>query len=113
MAAATSKTVSEPIVGFSGISGASSRCYSFGRNWKRFLDDDYSDQRLSEAIASLTKLFGADLIKGKTFLDIGCGSGLFSLAAWKLGASTVISLDVDPDSVECCRRLAQNANESP
>jgi SAM-dependent methyltransferase len=40
----------------------------------------------------------------KTFLDVGCGSGLFSLAARRLGAR-VLSLDYDPQSVACAVQL--------
>lgn len=43
-------------------------------------------------------------LNGKTFLDIGSGSGLFSLAAYNLGA-TVHSFDYDKDSVECTKTL--------
>src|SRR5262249_51333182 len=80
--------------------------YWFGRNWRRYLDETDPDVRTREAVASLTSLFGEGALVGKTFLDIGCRSGLFSLAALRLGASRVVSLDVDPDSVACCRSLA-------
>jgi len=40
----------------------------------------------------------------KTFLDIGSGSGLFSLAARRLGAR-VHSFDFDNDSVACTAEL--------
>src|SRR5215210_846240 len=43
-------------------------------------------------------------LEGQSFLDIGSGSGLFSLAARRLGAS-VHSLDYDPRSVACTREL--------
>src|SRR2546423_7883408 len=48
-----------------------------------------------------------DTLAGKTFLDIGSGSGLFSLAARRLGA-TVHSFDFDPKSVCCTRELKKN-----
>jgi SAM-dependent methyltransferase len=80
--------------------------YWFGKNWKQFLEENYSDERLLEAEESLKSLLGNDGLVGKTFMDIGCGSGLFSLAAWRLGASKVTSFDVDQDSIECCRHLA-------
>ncbi|WEJ13728.1 class I SAM-dependent methyltransferase (plasmid) [Sinorhizobium sp. M103] len=47
-----------------------------------------------------------DDLHNKTFLDIGSGSGLFSLAARKLGAR-VHSFDYDPQSVACTRALKQ------
>src|SRR5213075_2789617 len=86
--------------------------YWFGRNWKQFLDADYSDERLLEAENSLKGLFGKEGLIGKTFMDIGCGSGLLSLAAWRLGASKVTSIDVDRDSVECCRQLASQISKN-
>jgi 2-polyprenyl-6-hydroxyphenyl methylase/3-demethylubiquinone-9 3-methyltransferase len=44
--------------------------------------------------------------QGKSFLDIGSGSGLFSLAARRLGAK-VHSFDYDPQSVSCTKELKQ------
>jgi 2-polyprenyl-6-hydroxyphenyl methylase/3-demethylubiquinone-9 3-methyltransferase len=85
--------------------------YWFGENWKQFLDENYSDERLLNAETSLRSLFGENGLVGKTFLDIGCGSGLFSLAAWKLGASEITSIDVDEDCVRCCRHLASRKDK--
>jgi 2-polyprenyl-6-hydroxyphenyl methylase/3-demethylubiquinone-9 3-methyltransferase len=87
--------------------------YWFGKNWRRYLDETDADVRTREAVSSLTSLFGRDALAGKTFLDIGCGSGLFSLAALALGAERVVSIDVDPDSVECCRSLVARAQPGP
>jgi len=83
------------------------KAYWFEKNWKQFLSENYSDDRLLEAENSLKSLFGECDLIGKTFMDIGCGSGLFSLAAWRLGASKIISIDIDSDSVECCQHLVR------
>jgi 2-polyprenyl-6-hydroxyphenyl methylase/3-demethylubiquinone-9 3-methyltransferase len=52
-------------------------------------------------------------VAGRTFLDVGSGSGLSSLAASRLGASRIHSFDFDPDSVACTeavrRRYAPDA----
>lgn len=85
--------------------------YWFGKNWKQFLNENYSDERLLEAENSLKSLFEEEGLVGKTFMDIGCGSGLFSFAAWRLGASKILSIDVDRDSVECCRHLASQIDK--
>ncbi len=77
--------------------------FEFGKNWKRFLDS-FDEQRLEEAKTSLLKMLGLSSIKGKHFLDIGSGSGLFSLAARSLGAK-VRSFDFDPNSVACTETL--------
>lgn len=76
--------------------------FRFGENWARFLtmlDED----RIRAAEDSLSSMLG-DPISGKSFLDVGCGSGLFSLAARRLGAS-VRSFDYDPRSVACTVEL--------
>ncbi len=71
--------------------------YEFGRNWQRFLGG-VDENRLEEARLSLQQWFGRDSFEGLRFADVGCGSGIFSLAAQRLGAS-VHSFDYDPDSV--------------
>jgi ribosomal protein L11 methylase PrmA len=53
---------------------------------------------------SLIRLVGRETIGGRTFLDIGCGSGLFSLAAARLGCRQLLAVDLDPKSVEITRR---------
>jgi 2-polyprenyl-6-hydroxyphenyl methylase/3-demethylubiquinone-9 3-methyltransferase len=77
--------------------------FAFGENWRRFLSQ-LDEPRIAEAEASLQRALGEASLKGRTFLDIGSGSGLFSLAAWRLGA-TVVSMDYDPDSVGCTSEL--------
>ncbi|MEW6983489.1 50S ribosomal protein L11 methyltransferase [Colwelliaceae bacterium 6471] len=47
----------------------------------------------------LTWLDSLDLT-GKTVVDFGCGSGILSLAALKLGASKVIGIDIDPQALQ-------------
>lgn len=80
--------------------------FEFGANWARFLNV-LNENRIDQAAASLTAMLGVADLKGKRFLDAGSGSGLFSLAARRLGAS-VHSFDYDPKSVACtqeCKRL--------
>jgi 2-polyprenyl-6-hydroxyphenyl methylase/3-demethylubiquinone-9 3-methyltransferase len=77
--------------------------FEFGGNWARFLEV-VDDKRIQDAENSLKHMLGIDDLKGTSFLDIGCGSGLFSLAARRLGAS-VYSFDFDPQSVACAAEL--------
>ncbi|MDD5556346.1 MAG: class I SAM-dependent methyltransferase [bacterium] len=81
------------------------RSFAFGRNWQEFIRRFLDQGRIEEAVKSLSAFCRGYDFKGKTFLDAGCGSGLFSLAACRLGASRVVSFDVDSDSVHCCRYL--------
>jgi 2-polyprenyl-3-methyl-5-hydroxy-6-metoxy-1,4-benzoquinol methylase len=77
--------------------------FAFGKNWQRFLTY-LNDERIAEAEKSLRNMLELENLSGKSFLDIGCGSGLFSLAARRLGAK-VLSIDYDPQSVDCALQL--------
>jgi 2-polyprenyl-6-hydroxyphenyl methylase/3-demethylubiquinone-9 3-methyltransferase len=76
--------------------------FQFGENWARFLAI-VDETRIHEAARRLSEMLGD--ISGKSFLDIGSGSGIHSLAALKLGASRVVSFDYDNESVACTSEL--------
>jgi 2-polyprenyl-3-methyl-5-hydroxy-6-metoxy-1,4-benzoquinol methylase len=82
---------------------AEGRRFEFGANWARFLGS-LDDRRIAEAELSLRTMLDRQRLDGLTFLDAGSGSGLFSLAARRLGAR-VTSFDFDPRSVACTREL--------
>jgi 2-polyprenyl-3-methyl-5-hydroxy-6-metoxy-1,4-benzoquinol methylase len=86
--------------------------FKFGRNWAGFLRQ-LDDERIEEAERSLQDMLGVADMRGLRFLDIGSGSGLFSLSARRLGAR-VHSFDFDPDSVACTKSLRDRffANDS-
>src|SRR6185312_4649812 len=77
--------------------------FEFGKNWNRFLTE-LNEKRILLAEQSLKTKLDVDDLNGKRFLDIGSGSGLFSLAARRLGA-VVHSFDYDPLSVACATEL--------
>lgn len=77
--------------------------FEFGKNWSNFLRV-VNEDRIDQAVASLKRLLGMDSLAGLTFLDIGSGSGLFSLAAHRLGAR-VRSFDYDGSSVACTTEM--------
>lgn len=78
--------------------------FAFGKNWARFLTV-LDDQRIANAERSLSEMLGAKDLRGRSFLDAGAGSGLFSLAAKRLGAARVHSFDYDAESVACTQEL--------
>jgi predicted RNA methylase len=81
--------------------------FSFGENWAQYAQK-IDERRIEEAERSLIRLLGGrEWIEGKTFLDIGCGSGLFSLAAVRLGCKRLLAVDLDPNSVETTRRTLE------
>src|SRR5688572_8144488 len=84
---------------------ASGTRFEFGKNWTRFLSL-LNESRIKDAERSLMLMLEAENLMGKSFLDIGSGSGLFSLAARRLGAN-VYSFDFDPQSVACTNEVKQ------
>ncbi len=77
--------------------------FAFGQNWIQFLEL-LDNERILEAENSLKYMLEVKTLNGMTFLDAGSGSGLFSLAAHRLGAQ-VHSFDYDPQSVACTAEL--------
>lgn len=77
--------------------------FAFGDNWARFLTL-LSEERIQGAVSSLQRMLETDSLQGASFLDAGSGSGLFSLAARRLGAR-VTSFDYDSQSVACTAEL--------
>ena len=84
--------------------------FAFGDNWARFLKV-LDEQCINEAEQSLKNMLEVENLNGKSFLDIGSGSGLFSLAAKRLGAK-VFSFDYDPKSVACTEELKKQYFEN-
>jgi 2-polyprenyl-6-hydroxyphenyl methylase/3-demethylubiquinone-9 3-methyltransferase len=77
--------------------------FEFGKNWNRFLSV-LDEERIQIAEHSLRRMLEVEHLKGKSFLDVGSGSGLFSLAARRLGAR-VHSFDYDLQSVACTKEM--------
>lgn len=80
--------------------------FSFGTNWRDYIKN-LSDNQISQATQSLQKMLNKSTLEGSSFLDIGCGSGLFSLSAFLLKADKITSFDYDIKSVECTKALHQ------
>lgn len=79
--------------------------FGFGKNWKKFVQHYATEERLAEAQNTLLDVLLLPNLEGRTFLDIGSGSGIHSYAAWRAGAKKVISFDYDTDSVEATKKL--------
>lgn len=88
----------------------SEKRFAFGKNWLSFIRN-LTEEQIIEAENSLKFKLNCHNLNGQVFLDIGSGSGLFSLAAHRLGA-IVHSFDYDKDSVECTRYLKQHYAKS-
>jgi len=72
--------------------------FEFGKNWQRLVDQ-LEKPAVESSMRAICDFMGRSHLKGLSFLDVGCGSGLSSLAAYYLGASTICSVDIDPQNV--------------
>lgn len=84
--------------------------FAFGENWSTFVTQHLTEERIQQSQDTLCRFLGHNVqdispLAGLSFLDIGCGSGLSSLAAWRLGATKIISFDYDPQSVAATRQV--------
>jgi 2-polyprenyl-6-hydroxyphenyl methylase/3-demethylubiquinone-9 3-methyltransferase len=83
--------------------------FGFGRNWKAYVEKRLSEERVETSRKHMLEFLGMDDLQGRSFLDIGCGSGLHSLAAFRSGAREIFAFDYDADSVAAsvlCHRYA-------
>lgn len=78
--------------------------FAFGENWLNF-SKKINEATIRSAEKEFNKLIWPDVIKGKRFLDIGCGSGLHSLIALIQGAGEVFAVDIDPVCVQTTRQV--------
>lgn len=82
--------------------------FEFGQNWKAYIERHFNQERVEASKKHMLAFLGLQSLNGKRFLDIGCGSGLHSLAAWQSGAEHVTSLDYDANSVAATKMLHEH-----
>jgi SAM-dependent methyltransferase len=85
--------------------------FGFGKNWAEFVETRLSEEIIDESRRHMADMLRVETLAGKTFLDIGCGSGIHSLAALRLGAERIISFDYDPYSVSTTQKVRAFAHE--
>ena len=84
--------------------------FSFGRNWADYASQ-IGEKELIAAVDALSKLLPAAFDPaGKSFLDIGAGSGLHSVAAHRMGFNPITATDYDDDSVATTKATAAKFN---
>ena len=83
--------------------------FAFGENWQSYAQL-IDSKRIAQAEDGMRHLFPNGELQGKSFLDIGCGSGLHSLAAIRMGAVEIDATDLDPNSIAAATfTLSNNA----
>lgn len=87
--------------------------FEFGKNWHRFVKRNFTQERCQIAKDHILHFMGRESLEGLDFLDIGCGSGLHSLAAWQSGAGRIHSFDYDPNSVAATQLVRGKVGDPP
>lgn len=85
-------------------SGQPALAYDFGKNWDRYSRDVLDEARVDAAVDSMAALIGAERLRDARFCDVGCGSGLFTVAAGRLGVVRGLGFDVNPTAVAVAQR---------
>ncbi len=83
--------------------------FEFGRNWRDYVEKHFGPEKVETSKRHILDFMHRSDFEGLRFLDIGCGSGLHSLAASQAGAREVVSFDYDANSVEATRMLHGHA----
>lgn len=74
--------------------------FNFGENWLDYSLNKLDLSKVDQARLDLSSFLHTKSLENKTFLDIGCGSGLMSIAASQLGAKSVTGLDISDESIQ-------------
>jgi hypothetical protein len=83
--------------------------YAFGKNWAEFVEKNFSNVVVEDSRKHLAEFIRMASLRGLTLVDIGCGSGLHSLAAYQMDADRIFSFDYDSDSVATTKSLHEYA----
>ena len=72
--------------------------FGFGKNWLDFIQKNFEGEKVQIAKGHILSFMEKENLNGLTFLDIGCGSGIHSIAALDAGAASVHGFDYDQNS---------------
>jgi ubiquinone/menaquinone biosynthesis C-methylase UbiE len=83
----------------------------YGRFWEQFSYEDLTNN----AVKILTERwvpngFSLEYLKGKTAIDIGCGSGRYTFALAELGCRNVIGIDHGERGLAVARKIVKHTN---
>ena len=80
----------------------------FGSLWEeRYKEKMLDSKDVINSLFNFNKLNLSSLVKGKYVIDIGCGSGRFSSALARLGAKSVVGVDINEQGLELARNLVK------
>jgi len=86
--------------------------FEFGQNWHDFVQKNYDEERVAISKRHILKFMGRDDLAGLSILDIGCGSGLHSVAMLTAEAACLHGFDYDPESIKATRFIRGRARNA-
>ena len=84
--------------------------FEFGQNWHDFIQKNFDAEKVRISKCHILQFMGRSNLEGLTVLDIGCGSGLHSMAMLDAGATRVDGFDYDADSVRASKFVQAQAS---
>lgn len=87
--------------------------FEFGENWNNFIRKNFDKERVRVSTRHILEFMGRPNLNGLTVLDIGCGSGLQSIAILDAGAARVDGFDYDANSVKASKFLKAQVGNPP
>lgn len=87
--------------------------FEFGKNWRQYIDKHYSQEAVAVSKTRILEFMKRSDLRGLKVIDIGCGSGIHSMAMHQAGAESIFSFDYDPSSVEATGIVHAKAGSPP
>jgi len=86
--------------------------FEFGKNWHDFIQKNFDKEKVEISRRHILDFMGRTDLNGLSVLDIGCGSGLHSIAMLQAGAASVHGFDYDPNSVKATQFVQAQTGKS-
>ncbi len=82
----------------------------FGSLWRqRFSEKMLDSKEVIDNLFAANNLNLKSMIKNKSVIDIGCGSGRFAIALSQMGAKKVTAVDINPQGLEIAKKFANSS----
>jgi 2-polyprenyl-3-methyl-5-hydroxy-6-metoxy-1,4-benzoquinol methylase len=87
--------------------------FEFGKNWHDFIQKNFDKEKVQISKRHILEFMGRPNLNGLSILDIGCGSGLHSIAMLDAGADRVDGFDYDANSINASKFVQAQVGNPP